>query len=68
MKLVYLPPYSPDLNPIKEFFTGLKSFIRLVFSPMNLIRIKDSIIFSNVILIWLVQGMKAQTDGSGMQI
>lgn len=28
VKLVYLPPYSPDLNPIKEFFAELKAFIR----------------------------------------
>lgn len=28
VKLVYLPPYSPDLNPIEEFFTKLKSFIK----------------------------------------
>jgi transposase len=28
VKLVYLPPYSPDFNPIKEFFSILKSFIR----------------------------------------
>jgi transposase len=28
VKLVYLPPYSPDLNPIEEFFAGLKAFIR----------------------------------------
>jgi transposase len=27
VKLVYLPLYSPDLNPIKEFFTKLKAFI-----------------------------------------
>lgn len=26
--LVYLPPYSPDLNPIEEFFAELKGFIR----------------------------------------
>jgi transposase len=26
VKLVYLPPYSPDLNPIEEFFAELKSF------------------------------------------
>lgn len=26
--LVYLPPYSPDLNPIEEFFSELKAFIR----------------------------------------
>ena len=28
VKLLYLPPYSPDLNPIKEFFTKLKAFIK----------------------------------------
>ncbi len=28
VKLVYLPLYSPDLNPIKEFFTELKAFIK----------------------------------------
>lgn len=27
-RLVYLPPYSPDLNPIEEFFAELKAFIR----------------------------------------
>jgi transposase len=28
VKLVYLPPYLPDLNPIKEFFSELKAFIK----------------------------------------
>jgi transposase len=28
VKLVYLPPYSPDLNPIEEFFAELKVFIK----------------------------------------
>ncbi|KAJ5142504.1 uncharacterized protein N7515_001291 [Penicillium bovifimosum] len=28
VKLVYLPPYSPDLNPIEEFFAELKAYIR----------------------------------------
>lgn len=26
--LLYLPPYSPDLNPIQEFFAELKAFIK----------------------------------------
>ncbi|KAJ5102348.1 hypothetical protein NUU61_004570 [Penicillium alfredii] len=29
VKLVHPPPYSPDLNPIEEFFAGLKAFIKL---------------------------------------
>ena len=28
VKLVYLPPYLPDLNPIKEFFVELKAFVK----------------------------------------
>jgi transposase len=28
VKLVYLPPYSSDFNPIEEFFAELKGFIR----------------------------------------
>jgi transposase len=26
--LLYLPPYSPDLNPIEELFAELKAFIK----------------------------------------
>jgi transposase len=28
VKLVYLPPYAPDFNPIEEFFAELKAFIK----------------------------------------
>jgi transposase len=28
VKLSYLPPYSPDLNPTEEFFAELKAFIK----------------------------------------
>jgi transposase len=28
VKLMYLPPYSPDLNLIEEFFAELKAFIK----------------------------------------
>jgi transposase len=28
VKLVYLPPYSPDLNPIEEFFAQFKAFVK----------------------------------------
>ena len=27
-ELLYLPPYSPDLNPIEEAFSKIKAFIR----------------------------------------
>ena len=28
IKLIYLPPYSPDLNPIEECFSWVKHYIR----------------------------------------
>jgi transposase len=28
VKLIYLPPYSPDFNPIEECFSYMKSVIR----------------------------------------
>ncbi|KAG8926769.1 hypothetical protein FRC01_008402 [Tulasnella sp. 417] len=28
MRLLYLPPYSPDLNPIEEAFSSIKAWIR----------------------------------------
>jgi hypothetical protein len=28
VRLPYLPPYSPDLNPIEEFFSEFKAFIK----------------------------------------
>ena len=28
MRLLYLPPYSPDFNPIEEAFLCIKSWIR----------------------------------------
>lgn len=28
VRLVYLPPYSPDLNPIEEAFSKIKAWIR----------------------------------------
>jgi len=28
VKLLYLPPYSPDLNPVEGYFAELKAFIK----------------------------------------
>lgn len=28
MRLIYLPPYSPDYNPIEEAFSAIKAWIR----------------------------------------
>lgn len=27
-RLIYLPPYSPDFNPIEEGFSSMKAWIR----------------------------------------
>jgi transposase len=32
VKLMYLSPYSPDLNPIEELFAELKAFIKRSWS------------------------------------
>ena len=29
-KLLYLPPYSPDLNPIEEAFSKVKRLLRMI--------------------------------------
>ena len=31
VKLLYLPPYSPEFNPIEAFFTELKRYIKKVW-------------------------------------
>ncbi len=27
-KLIYLPPYSPDLNPIEKYWSKIKTYLR----------------------------------------
>ena len=34
-ELVYLPPYSPDLNPIEEAFSKIKDLIRKAEARTN---------------------------------
>ena len=36
VELLYLPPYSPDFNPIEEFFAELKAHIK-----KNLVSIRN---------------------------
>jgi transposase len=28
LRLIYLAPYSPDMNPIEEFFAEVKTYMR----------------------------------------
>jgi transposase len=32
VKLLYLPPYSPDFNPVEEYFAELKAYIKKTWS------------------------------------
>ncbi|WP_156786017.1 IS630 family transposase [Archaeoglobus veneficus] len=40
--LVYLPPYSPDLNPIENVWKSVKRFVSEV-SPLNIEELKETI-------------------------
>jgi hypothetical protein len=60
VKLVYSPPYSPDLNPIEETFTELKSFIRRYWQTYEDNPIKESITSLNGMSTCWDQGLKAR--------
>ena len=50
-KLIYLPPYSPDLNPVEEVFSQVKSIMKqndLLFQVSNAPRILLTMAFSMV--------------------
>jgi transposase len=59
VKLMYLPPYSPDLNPIEEFFAELKAFIKRSWSTYE----DDPAQGFNMFLEWCVDqvGSKEQS-------
>lgn len=43
MNLIFLPPYSPELNPIEKFWSYLKSYIK---NNIHLFQSLDDAIFS----------------------
>ena len=50
-KLIYLPPYSPDLNPVEEVFSQVKSIMKqndLLFQVTDIPRILLTMAFSMV--------------------
>jgi len=36
-KLVFLPPYSPDLNPIEKWWHKIKTAIRKIMRDTNMV-------------------------------
>lgn len=60
VKLIYPPPYSLDLNPIEEFFSELKQFIKRKWNEYEVNPTKVLMRFSSGVLTWLVQGYRAQ--------
>ena len=40
-KLIFLPPYSPDLNPIEKYWTNLKANIKSII--LNFISLSNAI-------------------------
>jgi len=34
--LLFIPPYSPDFNPIEEVFSKLKSFVCNIITPLTI--------------------------------
>lgn len=45
-KLVFLPPYSPDLNPIEHFWAELKKKLRYIMQQFETFQDAMSVVFS----------------------
>jgi transposase len=51
-KLVFLPPYSPDLNPIKQSFFTIKSYLRQRWQDFSLSIIDNAIHAITLQMAW----------------
>ncbi|KAK4068649.1 hypothetical protein Purlil1_13759 [Purpureocillium lilacinum] len=60
--LLYLPPYSPDLDPIEEFFGELKTYIRQVWED-QIDFVKDDFISFLEECVEVVGRRKASAEG-----
>lgn len=60
IKLIFLPPYSPDLNPIEEFFADLKARIKREWAAYNGISDRDFCAF----LEWCVEIVGRNQEGA----
>nr|WP_161499055.1 IS630 family transposase [Legionella pneumophila] len=48
-KLIFLPPYSPDLNPIEKFWANLKNKIKKVISQFETLAQAIDYVFQSII-------------------
>jgi len=48
ISLLFLPPYSPDLNPIEQFWAWLKAWIRALNEPTLHISPALTKVFGNI--------------------
>lgn len=48
--LLFLPPYSPDLNPIEQFWATLKAWIRALNEPLLHIAQALTKVFKNILI------------------
>jgi hypothetical protein len=54
IRIEFLPPYSPDLNPIEEAFSKIKAFIRR--HRLHLTREGDGMIFELMEVMKVITG------------
>jgi transposase len=57
---MYLRPYSPNLNPIEEFFAKLKAFVKRSWSAYK----EDTAQGFNVFLEWCVEQVGSRTQSA----
>jgi transposase len=68
VRLLYLPPYPPDFNPIEEFFAELKAYIKEAWPSFEQDPDQGSHAFLRQSSMILVQNSRALKAISAMQV
>lgn len=58
VKLIYLPPYSPHMNPIEEFLLNLRDSFGVTGITTKKTLRADLLLSLNGVLVWWVQRKK----------